>query len=250
MPYKLQSILLAGVMLIPAWARAQEILAVGTEFSFIFEKNERGAYQGYAVDILTKLAQRSGRSLRFEILPWARAQWMVEQGQAHILIGPYKSPQRQQKFAYAKQAFFRDQMVFYVRRDSDMRWNGDYRSLQNSRVAVIQGWEYGQAFEQARSIFKPAIAANLSAAINLLETRRIDYLASNRRDMEGSLRFSRQSQLLSLEPVIDWQDAYLAYCTQPQCSELRQQFDQLYAQMRLRHEVQKMAKAYPITLPE
>lgn len=250
MRQKIASFVLAWAGLTPAWAQVQDILAVGTEFSFIFEKSTAGQYHGYAVDLLTKLAQKSGHTLRFEILPWSRAQWMVEQGQAQILIGPYKSAQRQDKFEYAQRALFRDQIVFYVRKDSGMGWNGDYRRLQNSRVAVIQGWVYGDAFEQARALIKPAIASNLSSAINLLETRRVDYLASNKRDTEGWLRQSGQKQILSLEPAIDLQDAYLAYCKQKVCSELRQQFDQIYQQMWHKQEIQKIAKAYPINLPD
>ncbi len=247
--YQSKLLLIVMLAVMPAKVCSQEVLAVGTEFSFIFEKDAEGNFRGYAVDILTKLAQRSGHALRFEMLPWSRAQYMVEQGQAQILIGPYKSAQRQLKFDYSKHAFFRDQMVFYVRKDSGMGWNGNFQRLQNSRVAVIHGWVYGAAFEQARELMKPVTANNLAAAIKLLETRRVDYLASNKRDTEGVMRSTGSGHLLSLEPVIDSQDAYFAYCKQLSCVELRQQFDQIYQHMLERREIQRMAKVYPISLP-
>ncbi len=234
-----------------ARAEPEELTVVGSEFAYLYEKNPKGQAVGFAVDILNALAQRHGYRLRFEFYPWSRAQWMLERGQAHILVGPYKTPQREQKYLFSKYPFYRDQLVFYVRKSTGLKWNGDYAFLQNQRVAVIQGWVYGEEFERQRANFKPASVANLSIALNLLANNRYDFLAANVRNTLGALRdWTGPQEFQALEPIIQQQDGYLAYCKTTYCGKIWQEFELAYRELLQRGELQRWARAYPIEFPQ
>lgn len=248
-----QVILVAILMPIASFAaqsKDQEVLVVGSEFAYLYEKDQAGKAVGFAVDILKLLAQRHQFNLRFEFYPWSRAQWMVEQGQAQILIGPYKTPQREQKFQFARKPFYRDQMLFFVRKGSELHWQGNLSQLNSGRIAVVQGWVYGEEFEKHRARLNPVVVANLSTAISLLQDQRFDYLAANRRNVQGLMRnWTGAKAFQALEPPIQLQDGYLAYCKSELCDQVRSKFDQGFQEMINRGEIGHLLKPYAVDFP-
>ncbi|MFZ6850060.1 substrate-binding periplasmic protein [Undibacterium sp. RuRC25W] len=236
--------------LISSQAYAAQVYAVGTEFARIFERKGDGEYVGLSVDIIRALARQNGDTVSFDIFPWRRAQWMVENGHAQILIGPYKTAERETKFTFAQRPFYQDVMAFYVRRDAmALNWDGNYASLGNSKLAVINGWVYGQRFESARSVLKPAVANSLENGLNMLVAKRVDFLATNLRNSDALLnKMGLSAKVLILQPFIDRQDGYLAYC-KVGCDALRVRYDELFEQLYVSNALHDMARKYEVRLP-
>ncbi|MFZ6742440.1 substrate-binding periplasmic protein [Undibacterium sp. JH2W] len=231
-------------------AHAGQVLAVGTEFSNVFERSPNGEFTGLGADIIRALAKQNGDEVKFEIYPWARAQWMVEHEQAHILIGPYKTAEREAKYGFAKRAFYRDVMALYIRKGSDVSWDGNYSSLPGPRLGVINGWVYGQQFESLRSGIKPVIANTLTNGLNMLMAKRVDYLATNMRNTEATMKtLGISNEMQMIEPFMDMQDGYLAYCKSISCEQLRLRYDELYEQLRDGGVLQLMARKLGVRLP-
>src|SRR5450830_38984 len=132
--------LLALALLLPGLAlpvQARELLAVGAQFEHVFEVQANGDYTGLGAELLRLMAARTGNTVRFRLVPWARAQAMLAQGQADILIGPYKSPERMASMVFSAQPFYQDQIVFYTRQQGGFVWEGDYAALRNRRVVLL-----------------------------------------------------------------------------------------------------------------
>lgn len=224
---------------------AAEVLAVGTEFAYVFERTAGGEFTGLGADIVRALAKQAGDTVKFEIYPWSRAQWMVENDQAQILIGPYKTAERELRFSFARRAFYRDFMVFYARTGSDLHWDGSYTSLRGMSIGVINGWVYGQQFESMRPVIKPEVANSLANGLNMLNARRIDFLASNMRNTEALIKnLDVVGDFYPIDKVIDTQDGYLAYCKKPGCDQLRQRYDDAYESLRENGELARLARTY------
>lgn len=242
--------MLAVLLLQVNIAHAGQVLAVGTEFANVFERNHNGEFTGLGVEIVRALARQNGDEVKFEIYPWTRAQWMVENEQAQILIGPYKTAEREAKFNFAKRAFYRDLMVLYVRKGSDLGWDGNYSNLSGARLGVINGWVYGAQFEALRNTIKPVSANSLTNGINMLLAKRVDFLATNMRNTEAVMKtLGVGHELLMIEPFMDMQDGYLAYCKNAVCEQLRSRYDELYEQLRDGGALQLMAKKLGVRLP-
>lgn len=244
------SVLLLGLLSLPPTSGAEQILAVGAEFANIFEQTREGEYTGFAMEILRLLAKRNGDQVSFGIYPWSRAQWMVEHGQAQILIGPYKNPEREERFTFARRPFYRDFMVFYARQNDSRRWTGSYADLHDAKIGVIHGWAYGAQFEVSKNSLKPEMVNSLLNGLNMLEAKHIDLLATNLRNTDAIIRKSngRYSGLLPLEPVIDIQDGYLAYCPH-HCKKLQLRYDELFEQLLAEEDFQRLAYKYGIRVP-
>jgi polar amino acid transport system substrate-binding protein len=235
---------------IPSNASASEILVVGAEFASVFERSAAGNFSGLGVSIIQELAKQNGDTVKFEIYPWNRAQWMVENGQAHILIGPYKTPERELRFSFAKRAFYRDVMTFYTRASSNFTWNGNLTGLLEAKIGTIHGWVYGPEFENMRPKLKLELANSLTNGLNMLIANRVDYLASNVRNTNAlakTLGITKDIKLLN--PEITVTDGYLAYCKLPICDQLRERYDGIFEQLKNTGKLDLLAKFHQVTVP-
>ena len=242
--------------LLPGGGRAEqrELLVVGTSFPRIYEGgSEHGGAgtSGLGVDLLSRAAARLGYSLRFERYPWPRAQAMVERSQADILVGPYRTPEREQRFLFSPQAFYEDALVFYVRREQAQLWQGDYARLGAHEVAQVQGWAYGEAFEQARGRLRLSSARDVATGLQMLRLGRVDLLASNERNTEPVLQqLGLAAQLLVSGPPIGQLRGHFAYPRDARGLALRNALDQAMSEMRTRGELRELARRWNVRIPE
>jgi len=239
-----------GLLLAARWCGAAELLAVGTEFSKVFEQSTDGEVRGLGVDIVNTLAARAGDTVRFQIFPWPRAQAMVREGRADLLVGPYNTPERRFQFAFLDQPFYRDRMVFFARRGAAPPWQGDYGALKGRRIAVLRGWRYGASFEQARAALNLDDVGQLENGAGMLARGRVELLAANERNARPILEaLHLDAALVALEPPIGIQDGYLAFSNRPQLESTWLKYNRLFNQMVQSGELAKLAAKYGVTIP-
>lgn len=223
---------------------------VGTHFPRVYERSEAGEFVGLGPAILRQLADELGGGLRFELYPWARAQLMVESGQADILVGPYRTAEREARFAFAAAPFYEDRILFYALRERRLQWQGDYARLHGLRIAVVRGWAYGERFESERGRLQPVTVETVGNALLMLQAGRIDLLASNQRNTRPYLLDSRlQAQVGELQPLIDVQRGYFAFPRDPAHGELRRRFDRAFARLVESGRLARIAAPLGVDLP-
>ena len=242
-----------GVLPHFSWGRPQperELVVIGTRFENIYERRPDGQFRGMGVDLLRLFAQRYGYRLRFEIYPWRRAQELINAARADVLVGPYKSAERARTMLFSEQAFFQDQVAFYVRADALPVWEGDYNMLHGRRIAALNGWNYGPAFSKALPRLNISITNSVENGLRMLVASHVEMFATNRRDTDPVVAALRmQDKVMPLAPLIDVQDAYFAYPLSPRFPDMPQQMDQMLVDMKVRGELQKLARRYGVTPP-
>eukprot|EP01034_Spumella_vulgaris_P027367 gene27367-34075_t len=171
------AVALAALGLAPALladgAGARELVVVGAHFERVFERRADGEFTGMGPDIVRMVARRNKDTVRFELYPWARAQAMVAQGLADILVGPYKSAERLERMAFSHSAFYRDDMVFYTLAGAGHGWQGDYATLEGKSIVVMNGWAYGAGFDAARPRLRISVANNVENGLLMLTYRHV-----------------------------------------------------------------------------
>jgi polar amino acid transport system substrate-binding protein len=241
---------LSLVLLAPSLALARELLAVGPDFPRIFERSAAGEYSGLGPDILRQVLELHGYTLRFESYPWARAQRMVELGQADILIGAYRSPAREARFAFVGPAFFSDRVVFYCRRSTPCLWSGDYRQLGGQRIGVVRAWVYGEGFDAARERLDLITVEGVENGLKMLSVGRLEMLASNQRDALPMLQaLGLTDEVSQLEPPIDIQSGYFAFPLHSSHARLREVFDEGFGQLIERGQLARMTSQWQVEMP-
>ena len=230
--------------------RQRELRVVGTNFERIYERQSDGGFTGMGVELVRIVAQACGFSVRFDIYPWRRAQALVSRGEADLLVGPYKSAERQLTMAFGARPFFQDQVVFYARADKAPVWDGDYAALRGKRIVTLNGWIYGSAFSRALAGLQVSVANTVENGLNMLAYGRVDLFASNRRDTDPVIRaLALHNKVVALAPLIDVQDAYFAFPLGERFDPLRLRFDQVMQDLAARGELQKLARRFEVSLP-
>jgi polar amino acid transport system substrate-binding protein len=130
---------------------SETYLFVGSLFPGILEETVTGEFQGVGADIATEIVEGLGHTIKIKSYPWARAQRMIIDGKADALIGPYKTSRRNEFMDYTQYHFYVDRIVFYVKNDSTLIWNGDFLSLKGHVIGTTIGWSYGHAFDQVKN---------------------------------------------------------------------------------------------------
>jgi polar amino acid transport system substrate-binding protein len=231
-------------------ATARELIVAGTQFGRVFEQASNGKFTGLAVDLLEEYARTAGDTVRFELVPWPRAQMMVQTGLADILIGPYKTPERELVFAFSDKPFYRDEMVFYARAEGDAGWDGNYAHLKERRIAAIRGWAYGDQFDRMQRELKVDITDSLENGIRMLSNRHVDLLATNRRNTEALLPSMILPRAISpILPIIDTHDGYFAFPKRPGFEALRVEFDKVFDEMVSKGVLAKLALKHGVSVP-
>lgn len=232
-------------------AQARDLLAVGTNFPRVFMADASGQLSGLAVDLLRRAALSQGLKIRFETYPWARAQAMVEQGQADILIGPYRTPERERRFLYSQLAFYEDALVFYAKRSTAELWRGDVAALRGRSIGLVLGWSYGTALEQARPSFSVSSPGDVATGLRMLQRGRIELLASNERNTLPVLETLGLSQeLVALQPPITVLGGHFAFTRNAAGENLKRGFDQALEQQRASGALLESARLWKVRSPE
>jgi polar amino acid transport system substrate-binding protein len=230
--------------------QARELRVVGTHFARVFEQAPNGEFTGLGADLIREISKRTGDTVRFAIYPWVRAQALVERGEADILIGPYKSPEREARFAFSNHAFYRDRMLFYVRIGTQMQWSGDYEALRGRRIAVVHGWAYGAIFDRFRDVIQAQTAQTLENGLMMLVHDRVEMLATNHRNTEDLLpRLNLTDKVQPILPPIAVQDGYFAFPKAPQHESLRAEFNDVFDSMVNSGELARLARKHDVRTP-
>lgn len=243
-------LLVALCALCAAPAMSRELLAVGTHFPKIFEQQGNGEFSGLGVSVLREVLEPLGHQVRFELYPWARAQQMVERGQADILIGPYKTAERETRFAFSAQPFYRDSIVFFQLNNHALQWQGDYQQLLGQRIGVVRAWAYGAVFDRQREQLELVTVESVENGLRMLKVGRLDLLASNQRNTLPALEALALTEAVSqLSPEIDQQNGYFAFQRHAQADQLRTDMDQQFAQMVASGRLTALSAALQVTVP-
>lgn len=231
-------------------ACAREVLVVGAHFERVFERRADGEFVGMGPDIVRQVARRTKDSVRFELYPWARAQAMVAQGLADILVGPYKSAERLERMSFSRSAFYRDDMVFYQLSGAGAAWQGDYAALEGKPIVVMNGWAYGTGFDAARPRLRISVANNVENGLLMLKHKHVALFASNRRNTEPVLAALKLGgQVEALGPVIEVQDGYFAFPKRPSHDALRASFDAAFDAMIESGELKRLGQRHDVDIP-
>lgn len=168
--------ILAGALLImPHFqlSASTPTIVLATDYNPPFSYKDDGTAKGLYVELAQALTNSLPVKLEIVFCPWARCVKMVEQNQAHMLIGLSKSPEREKHFYFLKQPFFQTSNAFhffYMYPEHEIK---THAQLKQKIIGKIRGSAHTPEFDNDKSL-NTVDALDVRSMINLLRKKRID----------------------------------------------------------------------------
>lgn len=130
----------------PAWSQGTELLMVTLEHPpHSFSTN--GKVTGASTEMLQRILTRMGYTPVFQVLPWQRAQVMIEAGEAAGIYTYTQTPERLAAAYYSNPVSFTSDVLFKRKRDS-ITWE-TFVDLKPYRVGASERYNYPKDFLEA-----------------------------------------------------------------------------------------------------
>lgn len=116
-------------------------------------------FSGIDIELVTALLREAGVSPRFFQCPWSRGLKMIETGEADILTGVLRRPEREAFMHFIDPPYkTRSNKAFYIRRDApDI---AVYEDLRGKCIGVQRGAKYFKRFDGDSTLVKQKIHTN------------------------------------------------------------------------------------------
>ncbi|MGY6039109.1 substrate-binding periplasmic protein [Aeromonas sp. AE23HZ002T15] len=115
-----------------------------------------GKFYGLDIDILRRLQARSGVSLELKRVPWGRALKQMQTGQADLMIGLAKTPERAVFIDYLQPAYYQCNPAFYGKARA-VAGIKDYEDLRGREVGYVLNSAYFAPFDEDLGIDKHGV---------------------------------------------------------------------------------------------
>ncbi|MYM39638.1 substrate-binding periplasmic protein [Duganella qianjiadongensis] len=241
--------LLSLVLLVfpPAQAAAPLQLVTAALPPFSFE--EHGLARGIAVDLVKEAFLRLKVPISIVFMPMTRAQTMMSSGSADAVFPLAFKEERLAYISYPHEKLVEDRISFFVRQDSDIRFEGDIGKLGQYTFGVERGAVYGSNFTQALltgQIRKTDEAATQAQNLAKLVGKRFDIAVGPRLVMQYSAEVSGNGNAVKeLKPSVDLGlVAYLGFSRQRDHAALIARYDKVMQDMRKDGTYDRILRTY------
>lgn len=200
---------------------------VGSSFPNILTYDKDGALTGSAVKIIERASKKLNFKYEITLYPWVRATEMVKQGKADILIGPYKTVERENFMNFTDDHFYEDQIILVTLRDKKVKWSGDLSSLVNLKVGVVRGWALGKIYEKYKSKLQVTYAESTDKLLQMLQLERLDIIIIHKRSYTEDIKtdFIDITKFKILSPELSSQKGYFAFSKRKELSRFMKAFN-------------------------
>ncbi|MFN3304564.1 MAG: substrate-binding periplasmic protein [Roseateles sp.] len=129
------------------------------------------AAAGLYYELLNEAARRQGWALRYQEVPSARALRMMEVGEADLMMGPLRTPEREAFLSYTRIQLPAEDKAFYTLPEAaPVR---SLKDLRDRRVVVQRGKRYGVALHGLAGLQLTEVS-DYRSALEMVARGRVD----------------------------------------------------------------------------
>lgn len=203
-----------GLAIAPAAQAGGTLRCVSLEYPPLIFTGSAGTPQGIAVDVVNETMALAGWKVELEILPWGRALDLMQRGQRDCIFTIFKTPEREQFLDFSTKALLQQPIALYARKNSGIRYNGDFAKLRSKSFLVVHAVNYGNKFESAKAGLRTIQAYSAAQTFEKLERGQGDltisnvYLAAYQLAAAGP---DLARNIVQLQPTVETVTSYIAF---------------------------------------
>ncbi|RCK38760.1 hypothetical protein TH19_02855 [Thalassospira profundimaris] len=165
------------------------------------------SYSGIYIDVIRDAAKRIGLDLSFEVVPFKRALYLLERGEADLMLGPNRTDERQKYMYYFGAALPDEPKAVYINEiGAEIR---DIKDLDERSVGVLRGANYNRQFDEAKGI-RLVEAADYSTLFRMLDMQHINALIVPELQAVEQIKREGPYHIRKAELVLQGQPSFIA----------------------------------------
>lgn len=155
-------------------ALAKPLLFVSSEYTPYVMKSGKGKMIGIMPDLINAAFADSGVSVNYQLVPWKRAESLVQQGKAFAAFPYSKTEQREAQFYFSDVVLEFQPALFYLAENfpGGFTWQS-FAQLKPYRIASVIGYAPNRHFE--RYGIPTIIVSEESGALTMIKGKRADF---------------------------------------------------------------------------
>jgi polar amino acid transport system substrate-binding protein len=179
---------------------------------------------GFLPDLIRKAGEKAGCEFDWSIVPRARLEVMFEAGQADVLLGATRTPQRDKFGVFVPMVTTRATLVAFTAPNPPVRSIAELLARRELRVALVRGQDYGPEFMAMSAELASQKRLVLETTVNvarLLEIGAVDVTVMTPTVLAAALisenKLDKLADKMVMEPLAElgWNDsgAYISKST-------------------------------------
>lgn len=129
---------------------------------------------GLSKNIIKKAYQAVNIDVDFIVVPYARALHMVKIGSVDGAFNVTKQANTERVFSFGEEPLLQAKASFYYHKNSMLDFSSAKNIPDNTIIALILGYEYGDTFQKNKHRFQEIRVATQEQVINLIQKKRVD----------------------------------------------------------------------------
>lgn len=228
---------------------AQTAMRLGTDDWKPYEFSQDGQLTGYSVEVVQQVfRQMEIEIVSLDIFPWARAEWMVLNGELDALFSVTKSQKREEACFFPSEALAQSDWSLFIRKSDVGQLKFDtLEDLKGKQVGVVRDHAYTPEFLEflKREKNYEEVAAD-AQNFQKLAAHRVDYVASEYAvgmSLLNELRLTDKIVALAESPL-KRAELFIMFSKKTVSAEIVAQFSETLRQFKTTPAFQEIAAKY------
>lgn len=244
MDSKLKILGLAVFAILFAWCvQAQESIKPTTIIvaTPMWEDQTHEDGTGLFFDIIRKVYEPSGIKMKFEIVPWKRAEEMVAEDQADVIPAGYKDDPG----VYPKNPLYVDYTTAVFKKSVIKEWKG-LQTLKEKNVIWQRGYNFHNVPALKALSLKWSEFDDYAQAWEMLKNDRVDAYLESLIDLERYIRKNKIDMSVYQSEVLVAKNAYLRFSKSDKSKKLIEIYDKKIPELIASGELEAMFKKWNV----
>lgn len=221
-------------------AQGQDVITVVGNHAPPYRIIEQDEFSGMYFDTMKEIGKRIGVEVKFLEVPFKRALVFMKQGKADVMLGPNKTPDREEYMVYTEAFFPPENKAFYVHPDaSGMR---SYDDLKGKLIAVGLGKSYFPQFDSDKKL-KKQVCPNYVVAIKEVKSKKCDVVIMPEREGDYLLK-KLNVQLKKSSYVVPGRKSYITISRKSPSLTIQKEIEEAMEEIRTDGTMERIVNRY------
>ena len=218
------------------------LLVVTDEWApFVFQENK--VLKGFDYEVMMGVFSMMGYEVDFQILPWKRCVYLINQQQADAILDIGLNEQREKTMYFPEEKLSESSSVLFHLQGKQYKYE-NIHDLQGLKIGTIHGYEYSKEFSEANYFTKEPVETEEQNFRKLLLGRIDLFLVNKNVGLYNAKKIGILDKVNFISQPVSGGDIFIAFSHKEGHEKLTQEFSKHLKKYKMSDEFKSIMKKY------